>query len=164
MARLRDNLARLSLQADTVVIDAAEWAGGENGGYDGVLVDAPCTSTGTIRRHPDVAWLRQEGDIAALSTLQKRLLQKAVALLKPGGTLVYCTCSLEPEEGEQAIASLLASETAVRRAPVDASEVAGLREIVTPDGDLRTLPCHLPYADPRLGGLDGFYAARLVKS
>ena len=164
MARLRDNLARLSLQADTVVTDAAEWAGGENGGYDGVLVDAPCTSTGTIRRHPDVAWLRQEGDIAALSALQKRLLQKAVALLKPGGTLVYCTCSLEPEEGEQAIASLLASETAVRRAPIDASEVAGLREIVTADGDLRTLPCHLPHDDPRLGGLDGFYAARLVKS
>jgi 16S rRNA (cytosine967-C5)-methyltransferase len=164
MARLRDNLARLSLQADTVVTDAAEWAGGENGGYDGVLVDAPCTSTGTIRRHPDVAWLRQEGDIAALSALQKRLLQKAVALLKPGGTLVYCTCSLEPEEGEQAIANLLASETAVRRAPIDASEVAGLREIVTADGDLRTLPCHLPHDDPRLGGLDGFYAARLVKS
>jgi 16S rRNA (cytosine967-C5)-methyltransferase len=164
MARLRDNLARLSLQADTVVTDAAEWAGGENGGYDGVLVDAPCTSTGTIRRHPDVAWLRQEGDIAALSALQKRLLQKAVALLKPGGTLVYCTCSLEPEEGEQAIATLLASETEVRRAPIDASEVAGLREIVTADGDLRTLPCHLPHDDPRLGGLDGFYAARLVKS
>ena len=80
-----------------------------HGGYDGVLVDAPCTSTGTIRRHPDVAWLRQEADIAALSALQKRLLQKAVALLKPGGTLVYCTCSLEPEEGEQAIASLLAN-------------------------------------------------------
>ena len=69
-----------------------------------MLVDAPCTSTGTIRRHPDIAWLRQEGEIAALSALQKRLLQKAVALLKPGGTLVYCTCSLEPEEGEQAIA------------------------------------------------------------
>lgn len=164
MARLRDNLARLSLQAETVVIDAAEWPGASDGGYDGVLVDAPCTSTGTIRRHPDVAWLRQEGDIAALSALQKRLLQKAVALLKPGGTLVYCTCSLEPEEGEQAIASLLASETAVRRAPVDASEVAGLREIVTADGDLRTLPCHLPHDDPRLAGLDGFYAARLVKS
>jgi 16S rRNA (cytosine967-C5)-methyltransferase len=164
MARLRVNLARLSLQAETVVIDAAEWPGASEGGYDGVLVDAPCTSTGTIRRHPDVAWLRQEGDIAALSALQKRLLQKAVALLKPGGTLVYCTCSLEPEEGEQAIASLLASETAVRRAPVDASEVAGLREIVTADGDLRTLPCHLPHDDPRLAGLDGFYAARLVKS
>jgi 16S rRNA (cytosine967-C5)-methyltransferase len=164
MARLRDNLARLSLHADDVVTDAAEWPGDGNGGYDGVLVDAPCTSTGTIRRHPDVAWLRQEADIAALSALQKRLLQKAVSLLKPGGTLVYCTCSLEPEEGEQAVASLLATETDVRRAPIEADEVAGLSEIVTASGDLRTLPSHLPHGDPRLGGLDGFYAARLVKS
>ena len=164
MARLRDNLARLSLQADDVVTDAAEWPGCGNGGFDGVLVDAPCTSTGTIRRHPDVAWLRQEADIAALTTLQKRLLQRAVALLKPGGTLVYCTCSLEPEEGEQAIASLLATESGVRRMPVEAGEVSGLSEILTANGDLRTLPCHLPHTDPRLGGLDGFYAARLVKS
>jgi 16S rRNA (cytosine967-C5)-methyltransferase len=163
MSRLRDNLARLSLQAEDVVTDAAEWTG-RDGSFDGVLVDAPCTSTGTIRRHPDVAWLRQEADIAALATLQKRLLHKAVALLKPGGTLVYCTCSLEPEEGEQAVAALLASESAVRRAPVEAGEVAGLHEIITADGDLRTLPCHLPHEDPRLGGLDGFYAARLVKS
>ena len=104
MARLRDNLARLALEAETVVADAAEWHG-RNGsaGFDGILIDAPCTSTGTIRRHPDVGWLRQEADIAALAALQKRLLQKAVALLKPGGTLVYCTCSLEPEEGEQAV-------------------------------------------------------------
>jgi 16S rRNA (cytosine967-C5)-methyltransferase len=164
MARLRDNLARLSLQADDVVTDAAEWPGQGNGGVDGVLVDAPCTSTGTIRRHPDVAWLRQEADIAALTALQKRLLQRAVALLKPGGTLVYCTCSLEPEEGEQAIASLLATESDMRRVPVEADEVAGLSEILTANGDLRTLPCHLPHTDPRLGGLDGFYAARLVKS
>jgi len=163
MARLRDNLARLSLQATDVVADAAEWAGGD-GSFDGVLVDAPCTSTGTIRRHPDVAWLRQESDIAALTALQIRLLKKAVTLLKPGGTLVYCTCSLEPEEGERAVAALLATESAVRRAPVDAGEVAGLTEIITADGDLRTLPCHLPHEDPRLGGLDGFYAARLVKS
>ena len=97
--------------------------------------------------------------------LQKRLLQKAVALLKPGGTLVYCTCSLEPEEGEQAIAALLAigiRACAARRSRP--SEVAGLSEILTAEGDLRTLPCHLPHPDPRLGGLDGFYAARLVKS
>ena len=164
MARLRDNLARLSLQADDVVTDAAEWPGHGNGGFDGVLVDAPCTSTGTIRRHPDVAWLRQEADIAALTALQKRLLQRAVALLKPGGTLVYCTCSLEPEEGEQAIAALLAAESGMRRVPVEAGEVAGLSDIVTANGDFRTLPCHLPHTDPRLGGLDGFYAARLVKS
>ena len=165
MARLRDNLARLSLEAETVVADAAEWHGrNRSGGFDGILIDAPCTSTGTIRRHPDVGWLRQEADIAALAALQKRLLQQAVALLKPGGTLVYCTCSLEPEEGEQAIAALLAAEPAMRRVPIEAGEVAGLAEIVTAEGDLRTLPCHLPHDDPRLGGLDGFYAARLVKS
>ena len=163
MARLNDNLTRLSLEAETVVADAAEWPG-TGDGFDGILIDAPCTSTGTIRRHPDVAWLRQEADIGALTALQKRLLQKAAALLKPGGTLVYCTCSLEPEEGEQAIAALLAVESAVHRAPIDAGEVAGLAEIVTAEGDLRTLPCHLPHDDPRLGGLDGFYAARLVKS
>ncbi|QIG96279.1 MULTISPECIES: RsmB/NOP family class I SAM-dependent RNA methyltransferase [unclassified Bradyrhizobium] len=163
VARLRDNLTRLALEAETIVADAAEWPAAA-GSFDGILVDAPCSSTGTIRRHPDVAWLRQEGDIAALSALQKRLLQKATNLLKPGGTLVYCTCSLEPEEGEQAIAALLASESGLRRAPVEKDEVAGLDDIITADGDLRTLPCHLPNADPRLGGLDGFYAARLVKS
>jgi 16S rRNA (cytosine967-C5)-methyltransferase len=162
MARLRDNLARLSLTADTVVADATEWRG-ETGGLDGILVDAPCTSTGTIRRHPDVAWLRQETDIATLSALQKRLAQKAVQLLKPGGILVYCSCSLEPEEGEAVIAALLAAESGLRRLPIEVGEVAGLAEVITGDGDLRTLPCHLPRADPRLGGLDGFYAARLVK-
>ena len=163
MARLRDNLARLTLEAETVVADAVEWPGLADG-FDGVLVDAPCTSTGTIRRHPDVAWLRQEADIAALSALQGRLLRKAASLLKSGGTLVYCTCSLEPEEGEAAIAALLADEPALRRAPIKAEDVAGLSDLVTPEGDLRTLPSHLPHADPRLAGLDGFYAARLVKS
>jgi 16S rRNA (cytosine967-C5)-methyltransferase len=161
VARLRENLARLSLEAETVVSDGIEYPGE---GFDGVLLDAPCSSTGTIRRHPDVAWLKQDSDIAMLTTLQRRLLQKAATMLKPGGTLVYCTCSLEPEEGEQAIADLLAKDSSMRRAPADASEVAGLAEIVTPEGDLRTLPSHLPHADPRLGGLDGFYAARLIKS
>jgi 16S rRNA (cytosine967-C5)-methyltransferase len=164
MARLRDNLARLSLQAETLVADAAEWPGHGGVGFDGILVDAPCASTGTIRRHPDVAWLREEADIAALAALQKRLLQRAVALLRPGGTLVYCTCSLEAEEGELAIAALLDGESGLRRAPIDTGEVAGLAELVTSEGDLRMLPCHLPHHDPRLGGLDGFYAARLVKS
>jgi 16S rRNA (cytosine967-C5)-methyltransferase len=78
--------------------------------------------------------------------------------------LVYCTCSLEPEEGEAQIAALLAAESSLKRVPVAAGEVAGLSELVTPAGDLRTLPCHLPHSDPRLAGLDGFYAARLVKS
>jgi 16S rRNA (cytosine967-C5)-methyltransferase len=164
MARLRDNLTRLALEAETVVTDAAEWPGGVNGGFDGILIDAPCTSTGTIRRHPDIGWLRQEADIGPLVALQKRLLQRAVTLLKSGGTLVYCTCSLEPEEGEQAISAFLSAEPSMRRVPIDAGEVAGLSEIITAEGDLRTLPCHLPRQEPRLGGLDGFYAARLVKS
>jgi 16S rRNA (cytosine967-C5)-methyltransferase len=165
VARLRENLARLSLDARCVVADATEWIDDQSdGNFDAVLVDAPCASTGTIRRHPDVAWLKQESDIGTLSALQKRLLQKAVSLLKPGGTLVYCTCSLEPEEGEQAIAALLDSDSGVTRAPIDPAEVAGLAEIITPDGDLRTLPCHLQNPDPRLGGLDGFFASRLVKA
>jgi 16S rRNA (cytosine967-C5)-methyltransferase len=164
IARLKDNLARLSLSAETVVADAAEWQNGSAEGFDGILVDAPCTSTGTIRRHPDVAWLRQETDIAALTALQRRLLQKAVHLLRPGGTLIYCTCSLEPEEGEGQIAALLAADSGLKRAPIAAHEVSDIGDILTTEGDLRTLPCHLPHDDPRLAGLDGFYAARLVKS
>jgi 16S rRNA (cytosine967-C5)-methyltransferase len=163
VARLKDNMTRLSLEAEAIVVDATEWQG-DGGGFDGILIDAPCTSTGTIRRHPDVAWLRQEADIAALGTLQKRLLQKAAGLLKVGGTLVYCTCSLEPEEGEAAVTAVLSAESGLKRAPIAPEEVAGLAEIINPQGDLRTLPSHLAHADPRLGGLDGFYAARLVKS
>jgi 16S rRNA (cytosine967-C5)-methyltransferase len=161
IARLRDNLARLHLEAGVEVADATEWQGAN--GFDGILVDAPCSATGTIRRHPDIAWLRQQADFAGLTVLQGRLLRRAAAMLKPGGMLVYCTCSLEPEEGEQAISALLADEPGIRRAPIEPSEVAGLAEIITADGDLRTLPCHLPHPEPRLGGLDGFYAARLVR-
>ena len=164
MARLRDNMARLSLNVECAVGDGAEWLGpAHNDTFDGILIDAPCTSTGTIRRHPDIGWLRQEADIAPLAAAQKRLLQKAIAALKPGGLMVYCTCSLEPEEGEQTIAELLKTEPAMQRLPVTPSEVAGLSDIINSEGDLRTLPCHLPHADPRLGGLDGFYAARLVR-
>ena len=165
VARLRENLNRLSLGARALVADAVEWQDDAAGdGFDGVLVDAPCSATGTIRRHPDVAWLKQDSDIAALTTLQNRLLQKAFSLLKPGGTLIYCTCSLEPEESEQIVDALLASDAAARRVPIRAGDVAGLTDIVTLAGDVRTLPCHLPREDFRLGGLDGFYAARLTKS
>ena len=163
MARLRDNLARLSLHAEAIVADAGEWQSTRTDGFDAILLDAPCTSTGTIRRHPDVAWLRQESDIAQLVATQARLLQKAVSLLRPGGRLVYCTCSLEPEEGEAAVAALLAAEPGLRRARIEPLEVGGLAELITPEGDLRTLPSHLPHSDPRLAGLDGFYAARLVR-
>jgi 16S rRNA (cytosine967-C5)-methyltransferase len=164
VARLKDNLARLALAAETAVVDATEWQPENSGGIDGILIDAPCTSTGTMRRHPDVAWLRQEAEIAALGAQQKRLLRKAAGLLKPGGMLVYCTCSLEPEEGETAVAALLSDEPRLKRVPIVADEVAGLTEIINPQGDLRTLPSHLAHADPRFAGLDGFYAARLVKS
>ena len=159
--RLRDNLARVGLSAELVCADVTEW---QTEPFDMVLLDAPCSSTGTIRRHPDIPWLKHETDIAKLVALQQRLLERAVALTKPGGTLVYCTCSLEPEEGIAPIASLLATSSGLRRRPVTADEVFGLAELISPDGDLRTLPCHLPNADSRLAGLDGFYAARLEKA
>jgi 16S rRNA (cytosine967-C5)-methyltransferase len=158
--RLRENLARLSLQAELVCADVEEWQAEP---FDAVLLDAPCSSTGTIRRHPDIPWLKHAADIIKLAAFQSRLIDRAVALTKPGGTLVYCTCSLEPEEGETIIAGLLAREAGVRRAPVAASEVFGCSEFITNDGDLRTLPCHFPDPDSRLAGLDGFYAARLVR-
>src|SRR5262249_29509101 len=154
------NLARLELACEIITADAAEFT---HAPFDAVLVDAPCTATGTIRRHPDIAWLKQEQDIATLTALQERLLERAAALIKPQGTLVYCTCSLEVEEGERTIERLLSRESALRRVPVEASEVAGRQELITSVGDLRTLPCHFPHADPRMPGLDGFFAARLVK-
>jgi len=160
LARLRENLHRLAFPAEFVCADVAQW---EAEPFDAVLLDPPCSSTGTIRRHPDVPWLKQAADIPALAALQRRLIARAIALTKAGGTIVYCTCSLEAEEGESIIADLLAHADGVRRAPIAAAEVFGRDEFITKDGDLRTLPCHLPDADPRLSGLDGFYAARLVK-
>jgi 16S rRNA (cytosine967-C5)-methyltransferase len=161
VARLRENLARLSLSADATAVDVLAW---EAGPFDAVLLDAPCSSTGTIRRHPDVPWLKGEADIAALATMQERLLDRAVALTKPGGTLVYCVCSLEPEEGERQIEALLARDPNVARAPITTADVFGQAEFLSPQGDLRTLPQMLPDADPRWGGLDGFFAARLVRA
>jgi 16S rRNA (cytosine967-C5)-methyltransferase len=160
LGRLRENLARLELRADIVVADALNWQGGP---FDAVLLDAPCSATGTIRRHPDIPWLKSEADIAALTSLQRRLLDRAIDLLKPGGTLVYCVCSLEPEEAEEQIAALLARDQRVARVPIAAQEVAGHTEFLNRDGDLRTLPPQFPDPDPRWGGLDGFYAARLVR-
>jgi 16S rRNA (cytosine967-C5)-methyltransferase len=161
LARLRENLTRLALQAETVTADALEWQGAP---FDAVLLDAPCSSTGTIRRHPDVPWLKTEADLAGLTSLQQRLLDRAVDLLKPGASLVYCVCSLEPEEGVNQVAALLARNPNVARKPITAQELFGHAEFVTADGDLRTLPQHLPDPDPRWGGLDGFYAARLTKT
>jgi 16S rRNA (cytosine967-C5)-methyltransferase len=158
LARLRENLARLGLQAEAVAADVTEWQGGS---FDAVLLDAPCMSTGTIRRHPDIPWLKRASEIEPLADLQRRLLDRAAGLLGPGGILVYCTCSLEPEENEQQIAALLERDPGLRRRPVAAEELAGLAELVSPAGDLRTLPCHLSDPDAHWAGLDGFYAARL---
>ena len=160
LARLAENLKRLSLNAELICADVAEW---EAAPFDAVLLDAPCSSTGTIRRHPDVPWLKQPADIEKLAALQRRLIARAATLTKPGGTLVYCTCSLEPAEGEDIINGLLAQDASVRRAPIGAADVFGHNEFVTETGDLRTLPCHLPDDDSRLAGLDGFYAARLLR-
>jgi 16S rRNA (cytosine967-C5)-methyltransferase len=151
---------RLKLDAEIVEADATLWQGGP---FDAVLVDAPCSSTGTVRRHPDIPWLKSETDLAKLAALQSRLLAHAMTLVRPGGTLVYCTCSLEREEGEDRIAALLAQNPALRRDPIRAEEVGGQAEFLTADGALRTLPCHWADAEPRMGGLDGFYAARIAR-
>jgi 16S rRNA (cytosine967-C5)-methyltransferase len=160
LQRLRDNLARLSLEAEIVAADVEEWSADP---FDAVLLDAPCSATGTIRRHPDVPWLKNAEDIVKLSALQRRLLDRAFALTKPGGTLVYCTCSLEPDENEAIVADLLARTPHVRRAPIAAAEVFGCAQFISKEGDLRTLPCHFPDSDSRFAGIDGFYAARLLK-
>lgn len=161
IARLKENFARLKLNVETVAADALEWQPDKQ--FDAVLLDAPCTATGTIRRHPDVPWLKSENDLGVLTSLQSRLLDRAAGLLKPGGILVYCTCSLEPEEGEAQIAALLARDPCLTRAPIAAAEVFGQAEFVTALGELRTLPHYLPDADPRWSGLDGFFAARLAR-
>jgi 16S rRNA (cytosine967-C5)-methyltransferase len=163
LRRLQENLTRLSLEAELVCADVEAWAQQQEKKFDAVLLDAPCSSTGTIRRHPDVPWLKRAADIVALSNLQRRLLDRAVTLTKPGGTLVYCTCSLEPEEGADIVGDLLKRDDSVRRVPIVASEVGGVADFINAEGDLRTLPCHLPDADSRLAGVDGFYAARLEK-
>ncbi len=158
LVRFQQNLERLKLAAEIVEADAAAWQPAEK--FDAVLLDAPCTATGTLRRHPDGLRLKGPGDVAALADQQAALLRAALDMLKPGGTLVYCVCSLEPQEGEAQVERLLAADPGVRRAAITPAELGGLAELVTPAGDLRTLPCHL--ADR--GGMDAFFAARLVKA
>jgi len=155
LERLERNLARLRLAAKTVAADAGEWRPAEPA--DAVILDVPCSATGTIRRHPDVARLKTPNDVAGLASAQARLLAAAVEMVRPGGLLVYSSCSLQPEEGPGHVAALIAAGAPIRRLPIAAEEVGGLGEILNEDGDLRSLPCHI--AD--LGGIDGFYAARL---
>ncbi len=160
LARLEENLARLGLAAETVAADATQWQ--PEAPFDAVLLDAPCSSTGTIRRHPDVPYLKSDADITELASLQTRLLDNAVRLLKPGGTLVYSTCSLEPEEGEAQVAALLARNDSLRIEPIRPDEPFGDSEWSRASGVLRTFPFQFQLDSPEWSGMDGFFAARLV--
>lgn len=160
LKRFAVNMDRLGFSAETEVADVAAYTAQP---FDAVLLDAPCSATGTMRRHPDVGWIKRASDIPVLAALQSRMLDRAAALLRPGGRLVYCTCSIEPEEGEAQITALLRRNPDLARSPVLLAEVSGLAESLTPLGELRTLPCHPARLDPPIVGLDGFYAARLVR-
>jgi len=155
IGRLGGNLERLGLDASLVVDDAVTWRPDDR--FDAVLLDAPCSGTGTIRRHPDIARLKTAEDVDRLVNLQRRLLDAAGALVVPGGVLVYSVCSLQPEEGEAQIAAFLESGEPFVRQPISPTEIGGLEDSITGSGDIMTLPCHLP----KRGGLDGFYIARL---
>jgi 16S rRNA (cytosine967-C5)-methyltransferase len=155
LQRLSENLGRLGLDAETVAVDAAKWTPDEP--FDSVLLDAPCSSTGTLRRHPDIAWNKTPADVAKLTAVQDRLLAAALALVKPGGLIVYATCSLQPREGAERIDALIASGAAAQRVPIESDALPDLADAITPAGDLRTLPCHWAAR----GGMDGFYVARL---
>ncbi|MGI4768999.1 MAG: RsmB/NOP family class I SAM-dependent RNA methyltransferase [Janthinobacterium lividum] len=160
LKRFAVNLERLGFTAETEVADATSYTAQP---FDAVLLDAPCTATGTMRRHPDVGWTKRASDITTLSALQSRMLDRAASLLRPGGRLVYCTCSIEPEEGEMQIAALLRRNPDLVRSPITAEEVGGLAASVNAQGELRTLPCHLARLDPPMAGLDGFFAVRLIR-
>ncbi|MGL4637197.1 MAG: RsmB/NOP family class I SAM-dependent RNA methyltransferase [Beijerinckiaceae bacterium] len=159
MERLASNMQRLGLTVDIKVAEATAFKAEP---YDAILLDAPCSATGTIRRHPDVAWSKTLEDIYKLAALQAKLLDHAATLLKPGGILVYATCSLERDEGEKQIERFLARNPAFTRKPVQAHEVGDQTDFITTEGDLRCLPSHLPHAVDRMSGMDGFFASRLV--
>lgn len=156
LQRLRDNLRHWHLQADTIEADVTAWQ--PEAPFDAILLDAPCSATGTIRRHPDVPYLKRQRDIRAMAEAQDRLLAAAATMLRPGGRLVYAVCSLQPEEGAPRIAASLA-RGGLRLLPFAPEELPGLAEAVTPDGYLRTHPGLWAGR----GGMDGFFAARLVK-
>ena len=157
LALIRENLARVNVEAELVEADAREWRPSEPAPF--VLLDAPCIATGTIRRHPDLPWLKSAADLTLSESLQSELLDAAAELTAPGGMLVYAVCSLEPEEGPEQAASFLRRRTDFVRAPIAPDEMFD-KAFVTSDGDLRTLPSF--WSDK--GGMDGFYAVRLRRS
>ncbi len=160
-ARMAGNLARLKLEVECLTADIMAWTPAAP--FDAILLDAPCSSTGTVRRHPDVPWTKSAADIGKLAGLQARLLQRAFGFLKPGGRLVFSNCSLDPEEGEALWAAFLASQPLAEAEPVRPDEVPGIAAFITPHGTLRTTPADMRLADPQLSGMDGFFAARARK-
>lgn len=155
---LQQNLDRLGLSAAIIEADVFDFETSD--AFDCVLLDAPCTATGTIRRHPDIPFLKRATDVAQLVETQRQLLQTAARCVKPGGQLVYCVCSLETDEGEAQAAWFLDAHPRFQRERVEAGEAGISADWITADGDLRTLPSHLTLATPQLSGLDGFFAAR----
>lgn len=151
--RLTQNLERLGLQAELVVADAGTWT--PPAPADIVLLDAPCSATGTLRRHPDIAFNKDAVDIATLARAQARLLDGAANMVAPGGLLIYCTCSLEPEEGEAQVQPFLVRNPQFKVEPITAAEIGGMEQAITPDGALRTRPDQ---------GWDGFYTVRFRRS
>lgn len=155
LARVHENLERLRLHADLVEADVLDYVPAERAPF--VLLDAPCSATGTIRRHPELPWIKNASDVNACSQSAAELLDAAAEMVAPGGTLVFAVCSLEEEECRGQIAAFLRRNAKFRRDALCASDVFGMSPLISEDGDLRTLPCHLA----ELGGMDGFYAARL---
>ena len=162
--RLKENLSRLGLTAQTVAADIGKWR--PEMLFDAILLDAPCSATGTIRRHPDIPWLRRKDDFATMQAVQVELLRKAADWLKPGGRIVYATCSLEREEGEDVIAKVIDAGAPLRIDPVTASEVPAIPGAITPEGFLRTRPdmTIASTSGEPVAGMDGFFAARLTRS
>jgi 16S rRNA (cytosine967-C5)-methyltransferase len=161
LARLHENMARLKLDVASVAADILEWEPEEK--FDAVLLDAPCSSTGTIRRHPDVIWTKTPQDVEGLAGLQMKLIRKAASLVRPGGMLVYANCSMLKREGENLLAAILREPQGLVHKPLDKGEFAGFENLVNGQGALRTLPLHLPAANGDIsstGGMDGFFACR----
>lgn len=161
LARVEANMARLGLSARIEAADVMEWA--PDGPLDGILLDAPCSATGTIRRHPDILHNKEPGAVAALADLQRRMLEHCAEVLTPGARLVYCTCSLQPEEGPDQIARTLSDRDDLEREPIAPEEIGGLGALITADGDIRTLPHFSPDGADVPPGMDGFYVSRLRK-
>ena len=157
--RLHENLGRLRLTAEVIEADVATWSPGRT--FDVVVLDAPCTATGTIRRHPDILRLKRAEDVSRMAALQGAMLAHAASLVRPQGLLVYSTCSLEPEEGAMQIATFLAARPDFERVPIVSTEIGAEPEWLTAEGELRTLPFHVKQEPPGLSGIDGFYVARL---